>query len=447
MIPTSYSARVAIVTKSTASCTSKARMARVTRSGRRGGQKWAYNRDVAAQTVSSPLGLRDYASSHSWLRFELNLREAGPKFWMLLGEALSKCEHIAFVPLDEQTAERLHNFEFARGVLATTAIEGNTLSLDEVRQRMAGQLELPTSKEYLGIEVDNMLHAYNGIVSTLRKGDPMSFDVGQLRELNLQILANLDVDDGVVPGEVRQHGVAVGSYLAPKAIDAEYLLERLCEWLNGPQFVAPDVKQRIPFAFIRAVVAHVYIEWIHPFGDGNGRLGRLAEFMVLVGSGVPTPAAHLLSQHYMHTRTQYYRELSRASRQHDGDLVPFLLYAAQGWVDGLVEQIKELHGQQEKLMWRALVDEEFHERQTPAAHRQRILAIELANHKTVSIADIRRLTAPIADGYSGKTAKTLTRDLNRLKEMGFVRWGAKGVRARIEKVRGMRPFVSEPGAI
>jgi hypothetical protein len=53
---------------------------------------------------------------------------------------------------------------------------------------------------------------------------------------------------------------------------------------------------------IAAVVAHVYFEWIHPFGDGNGRTGRLIELKLLLEAGVPQPAAHLLSNHYNATR-------------------------------------------------------------------------------------------------------------------------------------------------
>ncbi len=362
---------------------------------------------------------------------------------MNLGESRSKCEHIEFVPLDNDTARELHQMSFARGVLATTAIEGNTLSFEEVQQRIQGQLKLPQSKEYLGVEVDNMVDAYNAIVDAFRNGSPLELSVEQLCQFNRDILRGIDVEqDDVVPGELRVHRVAVGNYLAPEAKDVPKLLQRLCDWLNGPDFQSPDEAQRIPFAFIRAVAAHVYIEWIHPFGDGNGRLGRLIEFMILFGSGVPTPAAHILSQHYMATRTQYYRELSRASKgTNSGDLVPFLGYAAQGWVDGLREQIKRLHKQQEILMWRAIVDGVFHDKKTPAAHRQRCLAIELGSHKDTRTAELLSLTPEIARLYEGKTTKTVARDVRRLRELELIRRiGTGRVRARIDRVRGMRPY-------
>ena len=43
---------------------------------------------------------------------------------------------------------------------------------------------------------------------------------------------------------------------------------------------------------VRAMMAHLYLAWIHTFGDGNGRTARLLEFLILARSGkVPLPAA------------------------------------------------------------------------------------------------------------------------------------------------------------
>ncbi len=62
-----------------------------------------------------------------------------------------------------------------------------------------------------------------------------------------------------------------------------------------------------------ASLAHLYLAWIRPFGDGNGRTARLCEYLVLVTSGAPTSAAHLISNHCNKTRNEYYRQLQFAS--------------------------------------------------------------------------------------------------------------------------------------
>jgi Fic family protein len=61
-------------------------------------------------------------------------------------------------------------------------------------------------------------------------------------------------------------------------------------------------------ALMKAILTHLYIAWIHPFGDGNGRTARLAELQILLAAGMPMPASHLLSNHYNTTRTDLYRQ-------------------------------------------------------------------------------------------------------------------------------------------
>jgi cell filamentation protein, protein adenylyltransferase len=63
---------------------------------------------------------------------------------------------------------------------------------------------------------------------------------------------------------------------------------------------------------------HIYIAWIHPFGDGNGRRTRMIELLLLAQSGVPWPAAHLLSNHYNKTRDRCYSGLANSSKVKDG---------------------------------------------------------------------------------------------------------------------------------
>ena len=78
--------------------------------------------------------MRTYEQSHPWINFNIVLRKADPKLWLLLGEAASKCEHIVGVPLRPTTDQLLHRLYLAKGALGTTAIEGNTLSENEVLQ-------------------------------------------------------------------------------------------------------------------------------------------------------------------------------------------------------------------------------------------------------------------------------------------------------------------------
>ncbi|MFO1464156.1 MAG: Fic family protein [bacterium] len=367
------------------------------------------------------------------------MRNAGYKLWLLLGEAASKCEHIAGVPLRPGTAEQLHRLYLAKGAAATTAIEGNSLTESEVLKYLEGRLKLPPSKEYLTQEIDNIVSAFNHIGRQIQNND-LILTSEKIREYNRLVLANLPLGKDIFAGELRTHSVVVGNvYRGAPPQDCQYLLDRLCDWLEGPDFKAPSGLELV-WAILKAVVAHLYLEWIHPFGDGNGRTGRLLEFHILLSAGIPSPSAHLLSNHYNQTRSEYYRQLDHASKS-GGNLVPFLEYAIQGFVDGLKEQIQVIRDQQWDVVWRNYVHELFRDKTSASDIRRRHLILDLGTHsQAVPISKLTELTPRIAKAYALKSSKTLQRDLAELERMGLLARLPEGVIATRETILAFLPW-------
>jgi len=365
---------------------------------------------------------------------------------MLLGEARSKVEHIAGVPLRSATSRELHVVYLAKGIHGTTAIEGNTLTEEQVRDHLSGALHLPPSQAYLAQELDNIIAAFNAASELVLTGEA-KLTAGAVCQLNGLILKDLELEDGVVPGRVRQHSVIVGPYRGAPAGDCEYLLRRLCEWLTGPEFEGPGAAAGVAVDILRAVVAHLYIAWIHPFGDGNGRTARLLEAVILMARGVPTPAAHLLSNHYNATRTEYYRLLD-AARLSEDHLVAFVTYAVRGFVEQLSQQIEVIRTQQRHQAWQDHVEDIFRSKTGPVAYRQRLIALELGSRADpVRRADVPELSTSIAAAYFGKGAKTLSRDLNALYDLGLITSNHAGWRARTEIVSAFLPARAEVGVL
>ena len=383
--------------------------------------------------------MRTYEKTHPWIKFQVDLKAASPRLWMNLGEARSKCDHIAGVPLRPVVAEELHQLYLAKGVLGTTAIEGNTLSEEQVRQILDGKLKLPPSKEYLQQEIENILRACNEIGGRLRTGQHIGLTVARLKEFNAIVLDKLKVEPEVVPGAIRTHSVGVLRYRGAPAEDCEHLLQRLCEWLNGDDFNA-DQSDAIVYAILKAVLAHLYLAWIHPFGDGNGRTARLVEFQILLTAGVPSPAAHLLSNHYNQTRQEYYRQLDFASKS-GGDIIPFIDYAVQGFVDGLRGQLDLVRAQQWDVAWRNYVHEMFRDKMKAADIRQRHLALDLGMISIpVPLAKITETTPRIAKAYATKSPKTLQRDLAELERLNLITRTPEGIRANREIILAFLPM-------
>lgn len=370
--------------------------------------------------------MRTYKKTHPWLDFSLDLRELEYTTWLWVGEAVSKAEHIAGVPLTPDAAQQLHAIYLSKGVLATTAIEGNTLTEEEVRQHLEGHLELPPSRQYLQQEVDNIIEACNRIGAHIIREGSGPISAAEIKEYNQLVLHELPLNEGVVPGELRQHSVMVGRYRAAPAEDCEFLLDEFCKWLNAFDFPKDQVQ---PYSILAAIAAHLYFAWIHPFGDGNGRTARLIEFRYLLQAGFPTPAAHLLSNFYNQTRTEYYRQLDKASAS-GGLMSEFIAYAIQGLVDQLKEQLKVIRDLQWTITWENYVYERFG-KVSPTSLRRRHLVLALSevteNDGWVRISEIPQLTPQLAQAYTGKTLKTVSRDLNAVREMNLI---------QSERVRG-----------
>ena len=120
---------------------------------------------------------RSYEETHPWLSFRFDLRRVRWEDWLALGEAAAMCRSISHAALDPDTAAEFHKLYLAKGVLATTAIEGNTLSEGEVRDHIDGTLTLPPSRQYLGQEIDNIVDACNELIRELAGHGKISLTV------------------------------------------------------------------------------------------------------------------------------------------------------------------------------------------------------------------------------------------------------------------------------
>lgn len=151
-----------------------------------------------------------------------------------------------------------------RTVHASLAVEGNTLSAEQVEAVLEGKRVRGPAQEIL--EVQNALDAYE----RLDDWDPGKSD--DLRAAHGVMMAGLLER----PGEYRRGAAGIAGaegvvHVAPPADRVPYLVEALLEWLSEVA-VHP---------LVRGCVLHYELEFIHPFADGNGRLGRLWQTLFL----------------------------------------------------------------------------------------------------------------------------------------------------------------------
>ncbi|MGV9798157.1 Fic family protein [Mycobacterium sp. NPDC003449] len=385
---------------------------------------------------------------YSFISFEFDAgRRLTPAMWLDLGEAMSKCQHLAGVPLKPAKAEIMGSVYLARGVQATTAIEGNTLTETEVELIVEkGSANVGESRLYQEREVQNVLGAIRDIDGALRAGKRLPITRKRLEQLNLQILDGIPDEPEVVPGRLREHNVSVGKYRAPQWQDVPELVDQFVRWLAELRAaVTPEspVRERFINAVLAAMLAHLYIAWIHPFGNGNGRLARLVEVQILSESGVvPIVATNLLSDFYNKTRDHgYYRNLDAAQR----DAMAFIGYALGGFLDELRDQIEVVKAENVQIHWESYVYDVFRKEMpdTETRTRQRELALAMPEGVWITAKEATDINTTLARFYAKVGDRTPTRDLNDLTRLNLAERDGRRYRVNRSVIRAFIPPIWE----
>lgn len=338
----------------------------------------------------------------------------------MLGQCDAIVDAICQIPVQPDDRNKLLQVALIKGAQATTAIEGNTLTESEVRQVAEGA-SLAPSKQYQEREVRNILDAMNHLLESVAiGGEAKLISPALVKQFHSEVGRDLGEHFNAIPGQFRTDDRIVGPYKCPSPVHVEELMERLCTWLQQEFGFAKD-SQTFADAVVQAIVTHVYLEWIHPFGDGNGRTGRLLEFYILLRAGNPDIASHILSNFYNQTRPEYYRQLDQAGKTKD--LSAFIRYAVQGYRDGLKAVTNAIADNNLKVSWKYLVYSAFADRsyrKKSVFKRRRNLALAIPPGDGLELNKLMMLTPELARDYAVLTERTLVRDLEELREMEII---------------------------
>ena len=203
----------------------------------------------------------------------------------------------------------------ARNAHSSTAIEGNPLTLEEVRLVESRPELLPVASRARR-EVLNYFAALHHIEKHAAKKRLTHVDMFKLHT----IIAG-DVMDQGEAGRYRTIRVRVGPHMPPPPEDVSGLMFELLEWWNKESQVLSPV--------LSSAIVHYRFEAIHPFADGNGRAGRALALWELYRRGFDTHHIFSVDEYYWEDRPRYYTAL-QAVRQQGEDLTAWLEYSAEG---------------------------------------------------------------------------------------------------------------------
>ena len=202
----------------------------------------------------------------------------------------------------------------SRTAHASTAIEGNPLTLEEVRAIEEGR-SIGDPKERTRREVLNQLAGLRHIEKHAGKRRIAAIDILALH----RIIAEGVMEQGI-PGRYRDVPVRVGTFLPPSPEKVPALMDDLLAWWNREASAWSPV--------ISSAVVHHRFEQIHPFADGNGRAGRTLALWELYRRGFDTHHVFAVDEIYWEMRPRYYRALAAVQRE-KGDLTGWLEFCAE----------------------------------------------------------------------------------------------------------------------
>jgi Fic family protein len=340
-----------------------------------------------------------------WPNFAWNskaLEQLEQQFLLQSGEFVGAFRHVT---ADDQIALRIELI--SEEAVKTSEIEGEILNRDSVQSSLRYQLglgpELPNVPPAERGIAKMMVDLYQHFAATLTDEAMFGWHKMLLSgDKSIKVIAGYRTHDDpmqVVSGPIHKRTV---HFEAPpsKVVDKEML--RFITWFND---TAPQGSRTLP-ALTRAGIAHLYFVCIHPFEDGNGRVGRaLAEKSL--AQNLSHPSLIALAYTIERKRKDYYAALERNNK--DMEITEWLEYFAHTVIEAQGNTIKRVDFYVAKTKFYDRLRGQLNERQAKVAARMFKEGIDgfkggLSAENYISITGTSRATA--------------TRDLHDLVEKG-----------------------------
>lgn len=216
----------------------------------------------------------------------------------------------------------LRRVMLARAIRGSNSIEGYNVSLDDAAAAIAGEEPLDATDEaWMAVVGYRDAMTY---VLQLADDAHFTYDESLIRSLHYMMIGYaLDKSPGRWrPGPVYVHHESTGDivFTGPDAIDVPDLMHELVEYLRNKDREHP---------MIRAAMAHLNLTIIHPFRDGNGRMARCVQTMVLAREGILASPFSSIEEYLGSNTESYYRvlaEVGQGSWHPERDAKPWIKF-------------------------------------------------------------------------------------------------------------------------
>ena len=294
----------------------------------------------------------------------------------LISETLGKLEVLAPTAI----TPTLRKANKIKTITGTLAIEGNTLGIEKVTAILEGKRVLGTPREIT--EVKGAIKVYDALSSFNYKTlDDLLLAHKMLMQEILTHAGNFRTSDVGVGGE---EGVV---HIAPPSGRVALLMQELFSWL-----AVSDIHP-----LIKSSVFHYEFEFIHPFIDGNGRMGRLWQSLIL-HEWKPLFSAIPIESVIKETQQNYYDALEISGSM--GESTPFIEFMLSAILKACEDELQ--NGKSVPINV---------PKNVPIKRLDRILSL-ISENEDVTIEQLAQL-CEVSD-------KTIKRDISKLKEQGVL---------------------------
>ncbi|RAN76144.1 hypothetical protein B5P43_24425 [Bacillus sp. SRB_336] len=182
-------------------------------------------------------------------------------------------------------------------------------------------------------EIINLQEAAAFVDTVVQPGTPMTHAL--VRELHKIAVRGLNREGDKTPGSYRTDEVTIGGshHVPPLAVSVQGDMSELLDFVNSP------VEQS--FDLLKVAIAHHRFVWIHPFGNGNGRVCRLFTYATLVSQGLSDSGMYRAvnpTTVFGSDRARYYSMLEQADTLEPNDIVQWCDYL----LNGILEDMQKL---------------------------------------------------------------------------------------------------------
>ena len=318
-------------------------------------------------------------------------------------------------PVYPEWRENIQKMEFIRAIQGTIALEGSELEVDDV-QRIANQ-EKPSDSDK-DREAENALLAYEFIQEWSANNPDGEITESVIKQLHTIMTRGISYylnEPGIYRNQPVEFGYPKQKSVLMNRFDVEDAMARVVVLINQKASTSFNYSS---FPITKAIISHYFMTFIHPFIDGNGRVSRAVEALILHHYGNFEPYFFPVSASFYYKERKKYFELLR-NVDDTGEPFPFISFA----IDGLYQNLSEIKKHLLDQITRTLILDYAHQlrRQKKILKRQTTLLENMFYLKPMELSEFWRKPG-IRAIYLKLSDSTRKRDLAKLDEYKFVKF-------------------------